>query len=97
MLKEQVFPTRSKRPCSYEEDEKSRLDDFGLAARHGTVCSRGDDYASQCGRWTLDMNPEVSLLPLQTLADWSGDGVIASVRTKSQLRVAQTLGVRSLK
>ena len=51
------------------------------------------DYASQRGKWTLDMNPEVSLLPLQTLVDWSGDGVIASVRTKSQLRVAQTLGV----
>jgi LacI family transcriptional regulator len=51
------------------------------------------DYASQRGKWTLDINPEAYLLPLQTLAGWSGDGVVASLRTKAQLRAAQTLGV----
>jgi LacI family transcriptional regulator len=51
------------------------------------------DYASQHGRWTLDISPEDHRLPLQTLVGWSGDGVVASLREKRHLRVAQSLGV----
>jgi LacI family transcriptional regulator len=51
------------------------------------------DYVSQHGKWTLDINFESHLLPLKTLIGWPGDGVVASLRTKTQQRAAQKLGV----
>jgi LacI family transcriptional regulator len=51
------------------------------------------DYAAQRGTWTLDMNPEAFAVPLQTLTDWWGDGVLVCLNTESQLRAARTLRV----
>ena len=35
----------------------------------------------------------MSAVSMQTLVGWSGDGVLASLRTEAQVRAAQTLGV----
>ena len=51
------------------------------------------DYASQHGTWTLDVNPEMFAISMQILAGWSGDGVLAPLRTQAQLRAARALDV----
>jgi LacI family transcriptional regulator len=50
-------------------------------------------YASQCGNWAFDRNPESFAVSLNALAGWSGDGVLVPLRTKAQLRIAQSLSV----
>jgi LacI family transcriptional regulator len=51
------------------------------------------DYASEHARWTLDGNPEIFDISVRTLAGWAGDGMLAFLRTETQLRAAQSLGV----
>ncbi len=51
------------------------------------------DYASQRGNWTFDANPETFTVSMQTLAGWSGHGVLAPLRTEAQLLAARALGV----
>jgi LacI family transcriptional regulator len=51
------------------------------------------DYASHCGNWVLDMDPDESAISARTLATWSGDGALVLLRTSAQLRVVQALTI----
>lgn len=47
------------------------------------------DYANQCKRWVLQINPEMFSPDLRELAGWPGDGVIAFLRTRREVAAAK--------
>lgn len=49
------------------------------------------DYVSEHTNWTLDINTHGSNYSLQTLAGWTGHGVLAQLSTHAQLRAARKL------
>jgi LacI family transcriptional regulator len=57
-------------------------------------CLRGiSDFANECRRWVLQINPEMFVPGLRDLRGWPGDGVIAFLRTKGEVAAAKELGM----
>ncbi len=67
---------------------------FQASVPHLERVARGImDYARLHGPWRFYFNPEASVVHLDSLAAWNGDGVITMVETGAQLRFAQSLSL----
>ncbi|NOX55316.1 MAG: hypothetical protein GXP27_12940, partial [Planctomycetes bacterium] len=67
---------------------------FPVARMHEGQFVRGViDYAREHGTWTFDANPEMFAVSLKTLASWSGDGVLAPLRSQAHVKAAKALKV----
>ena len=52
------------------------------------------DYAREKkGAWLLQVNPEMFSLSLRELAHWPGDGIIATLKSQSEVAMAQALKI----
>jgi LacI family transcriptional regulator len=49
------------------------------------------DYAHEKKAWTLQVNPNIPALELRSLERWHGDGIIATLHTKAEIRAAKSL------
>jgi LacI family transcriptional regulator len=50
------------------------------------------EYARQRGSWVVQSNPEVYRVRLQDLTRWSGDGIIALLRSRADVQAARASG-----
>jgi len=67
---------------------------FQVSVPHHEQIARGIiDYARLHGPWRFYSSPEASVIPLEGLAAWNGDGAIAMVDTPAQLCFAQSLSL----
>ena len=74
---------------------------FPLAVPYLALFMRGvTDYARQHGTWTFSVSPAVSgpfpetlAMPVRSLRDWPGDGVIATITTPEEAEEAKRLEI----
>jgi LacI family transcriptional regulator len=74
---------------------------FPLAVPHLALFMRGvTDYAREHGTWTFTMSPtlvgpfpETLAMPIRSLRDWPGDGVIAVITNDEESEEARQLGI----
>ena len=67
---------------------------FAVSRQHEGQVLRGiTDYASEHGGWTFDRNPENFAASISSLIGWSGDGIVAPLRTHREVEIAKTFGV----
>ena len=65
-----------------------------LACRTTTRTVRGIlHYATQRGRWAVAVTPELPIVPLSSLRNWSGDGAIVMINTPGEARLVAELGI----
>ena len=64
----------------------------GLAHLHPVVEGIAD-YARQHGPWLFTTSPETVTMPLQSLAGWQGDGIVAVVLNPADRDVARRLAI----
>ncbi|MBN1589056.1 MAG: DNA-binding transcriptional regulator [Pirellulales bacterium] len=74
---------------------------FPLAVPYLALFMRGvTDYAREHGAWTFTVSPalggsfpETMAMPIRSLRDWPGDGVIGVITTKEEIKESKRLGI----
>ncbi len=67
---------------------------FAVLRQHeGQVLQGITDYVAELGNWTFDRNFENFTASITSLVGWSGDGIIAPLRTKREVEIAKAFGV----
>lgn len=67
---------------------------FVTAVPHQERIMKGvTDYARRHGRWTFIASPETFIISVRNLRHWAGDGVIAEISTKAEMRMAREIGL----
>ena len=89
----QPYSGGSKTPVADKKNKRVALL-FAVSRQHEGQVLRGiTDYASEHGKWTFDRNPENFAASISSLIGWSGDGIVAPLRTRREVDIAGTFGV----